>query len=176
MQVTLLNRMYSVLSATNKAIVRINKKIDLLEEITRVAVEIGGFKMAWAGFVNNKHHSIEPVASYGDTDGYLDTISISIDPIPLGKGPTGTAFREKIYNFCNDITSDPKMLPWRDAALRCGYRSIAAFPFALETQNAGVITFYAAESGIFNDQIIQLLQEQSWDITFALATLDHEDL
>ncbi len=67
------------------------------------------------------------------------------------------------------------MAPWRKGALERGYRSLAAFPFALDTSNAGVITFYASEPGFFTDRIIRLLEEQSGDISFALITRDHEE-
>ncbi len=170
-----LNRLYAVLSATNMAIVHIHDKKELLSEICRIVVDKGGFRMAWAGFANEKKHLIEPIASHGHIDGYLDTIAISTDPVPRGRGPTGTAFREKTYNICNDIATAPKMAPWRDGALQRGYQSLAAFPFALDTRNAGVITFYASEPGFFDDKIIRLLEEQSGDITYALAMLDQEE-
>jgi PAS domain S-box-containing protein len=170
-----LNRLYAVLSATDKAIVHVHDKKELLAEICRIVVDIGGFRMAWAGIVNEKKHLIEPVASYGNIEGYLDTIAISTDPVPGGRGPRGTAFREKIYNICNDIATAPKMAPWRDGAIERGYHSLAAFPFASGTKNAGVITFYASESGFFDDRIIRLLEEQSGDITYALAILDKEE-
>jgi PAS domain S-box-containing protein len=67
------------------------------------------------------------------------------------------------------------MAPWREGALERGYRSLAAFPFAPDTKNAGVITFYASEANVFTDQIIRLLDEQSSDLTFAFVTLDHEE-
>jgi PAS domain S-box-containing protein len=174
-QVIVLNRLYSVLLATNKAIVHIHDKKELLDEICRIVVDMGGFKMAWAGIVNEKKHLIEPVASHGLVDGYLDTVSISTDPVAGKKEPAGTAFCEKRYQVCNDVATDPRMVPWRDSALQRGYRSLAAFPFAPGTRNAGVISVYASEPGIFNDQIIRLLEEQSGDITYALATLDHEE-
>ena len=170
-----LNRLYAVLSATNMAIVHIHDKKELLSEICSIVVDRGGFRMAWAGFANETKHLIEPVASQGYIDGYLDTIAISTDPVPRGQGPTGTAFREKVYNVCNDIATAPKMAPWRDGALERGYQSLAAFPFALDTKNSGVITFYASEPGFFDDKIIRLLEEQSADITYALAMLDHEE-
>ena len=153
----------------------IHDKKELLNEICRIVIDIGGFTMAWAGLVNPKTHIIEPIASYGHIDEGLDTIAISTYDIPHGQGPTGTAFRERTFNVCNDIASDPKMAPWREWALKRGYRSFAAFPFALDTRNAGVITFYASEPGFFTDPIIRLLDEQSSDISFAFLTLDHEE-
>jgi len=175
MQVIALSRLYTVLSATNKAIVRVHDKTELINEICRIVVDIGGFTMAWAGRVNDEKHLIEPVAVYGHIDGYLDMIAISTDDIPRGRGPTGTAFRTKTFTVCNDIASDPEMAPWREGALERGYRSLAAFPFALDSNNAGVVTVYASEPGFFTDQIIRLLDEQSRDLSFAFVTLDHEE-
>jgi len=174
-QIATLNRLYTVLSATNKAIVRIHDKKELLNEICRIVVDDGGFTMAWAGIANPEKHLIEPTAASGHVESYLDAISISTDDVPHGRGPTGTAFRERRYNICNDIESDPKMAPWRNGALARGYHSLAAFPFALDTRNAGVITFYASEPGFFNEPIVRLLEEQSDDISFALVNLDHEE-
>jgi PAS domain S-box-containing protein len=175
LKVTAINRLYAVLSATNKAIVRIHDKKALLNEVCRIVVEIGGFRMAWAGHVNLHKHFIEPIAASGHIDGYLDTIAISTDDIFPGRGPTGTAYRERTFNVCNDVVNDPNMAPWREGALGRGYRSVAAFPYALDTRNAGVITVYAPEPGFFTGQVIRLLDEQSENITFALAALDYEE-
>jgi PAS domain S-box-containing protein len=174
-QVTVLNRLYTVLSATTKAVANIHDKKALLNEICRIVIEIGGLKLAWAGLVNPEKHSIEPTAAYDYSKGYLDTIAISTLDIPRGRGPTGTAFREGKFTICNDIEHDPMMVPWRDGALERGYRSVAAFPFALDTKNAGVITFYASEPGFFNEPIIRLLDEQSKEVSSALLALDREE-
>jgi len=174
-QVIVLSQLYAVISATNKAIVRIHDKEELLSEICRVLVDTGGFRMAWAGFVNPEKHSIEPRAAYGYTDGYLDMILPSTDDIPEGRGPTGTAFRERRYNICNDIASDPRMAPWQAGALERGYHSLAAFPFAQDTKSPGVIALYASEPGFFTDPIIRLLDELSMDLSFALVSFDHRE-
>src|SRR6266508_4384053 len=42
-----LNRLYAVLSETNKAIVRAPDRDTLFHQICRIAVEHGGFRMAW---------------------------------------------------------------------------------------------------------------------------------
>ncbi|MHB8164624.1 MAG: PAS domain S-box protein, partial [Methanoregula sp.] len=174
-QVTTVNQLYAVLSATNKAIVRIHDRKELLNEICRITVDTGGFTMAWAGIVNTEKQLIEPIAKSGKGEDYLDSITISTEDNPHGRGPTGTAFRERTFNVCNDIEHDPHMAPWRKGALEHGFRSLAAFPFATGTRNAGVITFYASEPGFFTDRIIRLLDEQSLDISFAFVTLDHEE-
>ncbi len=174
-EVIALNRLYTVLSATNKAVMQIHDKKALLNEICRIVIEIGGLKMAWAGLFNPENHSIEPTAVYDHINGYLEMIDISTLDIPLGRGLTGIVFREGKFKVCNNVEHDPIIAPWRNGTLERGYLSIAAFPFALDTKNAGVITFYALESGFFNDPIIRLLDEQSADISSALLALDQEE-
>ena len=79
------------------------------------------------------------------------------------------------YYCSNDVSSDPQMGPWRENALKRGYLAKAAFPFALGTKNAGVISLYAPVTGFFDEQIILLLGELAFDISFALKTIDEQD-
>ena len=169
-EIVALRQLYSVLSETNRAIVRIHDKKELINQICRINIEIGGFSMVWAGLANRERQTIEPFASYGRNDQYLDTVRTLTEEIPWGQGPVGTAFREGIYQVCNDIVNDEEMDPWREDALRCGYGSLAAFPFALETKYAGVLTLYSSEPGYFTKKIIKLLDEQTGDLSWALAT------
>jgi PAS domain S-box-containing protein len=171
--VTTLNRLYTMLCATSKAIVRIQDKKELLDEICRISVDDGGFTIVWAGLANEKTHLIERVAAAGQTDDSLDTITLLTDDTLRGRGPAATAFRTKTFCVCNDIEHDPEIAPWREGILERGCRSIAAFPFAGDSGNPGVITFYASEPGFFDDQVIRLLEEQSNNISFALVNLDH---
>ncbi|MDD1694756.1 MAG: PAS domain S-box protein [Methanoregula sp.] len=170
-----LNRLYSVLSATNKAIVRNYDVHDLLEEICRISVENGGFRMAWAGMVNGPANTIGPVASYGHTDGYLDNLTVSTDMASSCEDPTITALRTGKFEICNIIGEDPAMYPWKAEAIRRGYQAIAAFPFAGGTQYAGALTLCAPETGFFDDQIITLLDEMAHDLTFALKVREDDE-
>ncbi len=67
-----LNRMYSVLSNINQAIVRIRDQQKLLEEACRIAVEHGLFRMAWIGMFDSDTHELRPVAKNGFVEGFLD--------------------------------------------------------------------------------------------------------
>jgi PAS domain S-box-containing protein len=170
-----LNRLYSVLSMTNHAIIHRRNVRDLLEEVCQISVDTGGFKMAWSGKINEMSQQIEPFVSCGDTDGYLEKMIVSARDIPEGRGPTGTAYREERYVVINQLATDPAMAPWRDEALKREFRSIAAFPFALKTRYAGTFTLFAGEPDFFDDQIVKLLSEMMSDITFALRSLEAEE-
>ncbi|MCX6698626.1 MAG: PAS domain S-box protein [Methanomicrobiales archaeon] len=170
-----LNRLYSVLSATNKAIFNIQTKMEFFSEICRILVETGGFRMAWIGIADLEQNLIRPVTSAGHVDGYLDSVNISTEDVPQGRGPTGTAYREGKYFWSNDITQDPRMEPWRENALLRGYLANAAFAFALGTKNAGVLSLYAPVTGFFDEPIIDLLDELAVDISFFLRTIDDQN-
>ena len=69
-----LNRVYTVLSNINEAIVRTRDKQLLFNEVCRIAVEDGGFLMAWIGMVNTTTNKVDVVASAGKTGKYLNAI------------------------------------------------------------------------------------------------------
>ncbi|MFA5332093.1 MAG: GAF domain-containing protein [Methanoregula sp.] len=167
-----LNRLYSVLSRTNKAMVQIRDRNALLNEACRIAVEAGKFLMAWIGMIDPATHTVNPVAACGYEEGYLSRISVSIDNVPLGMGLTGTAIREGHPTISNDIPSDPRMEHyWQDAAKR-GYRSSAGIPIRNGETIVGAMRFYSSESNFFSDKEMQLLQELVDDISVALELMD----
>lgn len=167
-------RLSIVLSQINQVIVRVRDLETLLSEICRIAVDFGHFRMVWVGLVDQEQAIIRPVAHAGFEDGYLTGIHIPLDLSPEGSGPTGSAFRSGRYVITSDIATDPLMEPWREEAVKRGYGSSAAFPFSLHGEVVGIFNLYAAESGFFTDTDIDLLNEISADISFALGLLDEQ--
>ena len=58
-----LDRLYVTLAAVNKAIVRAQTRESLFEDICRVAVEVGGFRMAWIGLIDEADQLVRPTTS-----------------------------------------------------------------------------------------------------------------
>ena len=166
-------RVYATLSMAYEAIVRIRERLPLFEEVCRVLVEHGHLRMAWVGEVDD-HGWIVPVAHAGVTDGYLDDLRISVRDVAEGRGPTGTAARERVHLFVGDIATDERMRPWRDAALARGYRSSAAFPLVLDDRCAAVLTAYASEPGFFDEEEVELFHRMAADLSFALEAMQRE--
>ena len=169
-----LNRLYAVLSETGKAIVYSDNQDTLFSEICRVAVEHGGFLLAWIGVTDAESGQVVPVASFGET-GYLDGLKVSGRNGAEGFGPTGMAIREGGYFICNDFLGDPSTRPWRKRGRGCGFRSSAAIALKRNGEVTGVLNIYAAEKDFFKWQFINLLKQIAADISFALDNLDLED-
>lgn len=72
------NRAVLTLSACNHALVQADSEAELLREICRVTVEIGGYRMAWVGIPQDDDQKlIRPVASAGYDHGYLAELPLS---------------------------------------------------------------------------------------------------
>lgn len=171
-----LNRVYAMLSAIDKAIVQIRNRDELFEEACRIAVAYGQFRMAWIGVIEPETFAVKPVAHFGFEEGYLDDIKIVAADTARGRGPAGTAIRNKKHFVCNDIEHDPSMLPWRTEALKRGYRANASFPILFGSQVTAIITFYADAPDFFDNEEIRLLDELAHDLSFALEFMEKEKL
>ena len=170
-----LNRLYAVLSETGQAIVRISDQEELFHEICRIAVEHGGFRLAWVGMKDNRNNVVEVVSSHGET-AYLGGIEITIDDTQRGQGPTGVVLRGGSYHICNDFLNDPLTLPWQDRARKCGIRASASIALMQNEEVIGALTLYSDTENFFDTQQVELLQQMGDDISFALGNLLQERL
>ncbi len=164
-----------MLSDINQTIVREKDSQALLEAACRIAVDKGKFRMAWVGMFNPDTQTLEPIASSGAVDGYLDFKRINLQESRTDRRTSRhEVFLSGQHAVCNDIEHDPHFLPWRDEALQRGVRSSGAFPLGVDGRIIGVFMLYASEPGFFDDEELVLLDEMAMDIAFALEVNRHE--
>jgi PAS domain S-box-containing protein len=169
-----LNRIYSLLSDVNQMIVRIKNEDKLFEETCNIAVQTGGFRLAWVGLLNKLDGNIEIAAKAGFFNDYLNGFSFNINDSAKNRGPLGACYRSGLYNVCNDLESDQNMAFWRNATLKNKFRSAAAFPIKMNNRIIGTINLYSDQKNFFNDEEIKLLEEMSNDISYAVEFLQNE--
>jgi len=75
----------------------------------------------------------------------------------------------------DEIASDGRMAPWRDAALARGYRAVASFPLVVDDRCVAVLTAYSGEPGFFDEQEVELLERITTDLSFALEAMQREE-
>jgi PAS domain S-box-containing protein len=168
------SRLYRLVSKVNEAIVRAEDQDVLFQQVCRIAVEEGLFRMAWIGLADRKSQLIKAVAQYGLEEGYLERVKISIQKGAESLGPTGTAVRQGRYDVCNDIKENSRMAPWQEQALKRGYRSSGAFPLRVGSRVVGALTIYSGERGFFTAEEIGLLDALAQDVSFAMESFDRE--
>ncbi len=173
-QVASIGRMYRMLSQVNEAIVRAPSRDELFRQICRIMMEEGDFLLAWVGLVDPENRIVKAAAHYDLEDDYSQNLVIPLADVPEGRGPTGIAAREGRPDICNDIAADPRMAPWREAALVKGFRSSAAFPLRVGSKVVGVLSVYAGKPEFFSRDEIALLESLAGNLSFALDFLDRE--
>ena len=166
-------RLYAFLSQINQEIIRSKNVDELFDLICKLAIQFGEFRMCWIGVYNETTGRLDPVASAGYDEGYLNQLNIYPDGAS-GNGPTGRAFSEGKMMFCNDISADKLMNPWREEALKRGYRSSFSAPIFRKGKPYGTLTLYASEINFFDETERKLLFEIREDISYALDVIDSE--
>jgi len=168
-----LNRIYTVLSNINQAIVRLRQPEKLFAEACRIAVEDGGFQLAWIGLIDESMGKLRSVAQAGKSDGYWEKVDISLTGEPLSYCPIDCALKGTRV-VCNVISRDMSFTPCREVAYKLGFRSSAAFPLKLKGQVRGTFNLYAAEPDFFDDEELKLLDELAMDISYAMEFAEKE--
>jgi len=175
-RIVYLNRVYAVLSGINALIVRERDRDRMFNEACRIAVESGGFRMAWIGVVDRVAMRLVPVAVSGVGPGFIAGIQ---DQFPLEvTGPhqrtmTVRAVMEKRAIVDNDVRADSG-LQCNAQGLQGGALSIAVLPLLVDDEAVGVFVLYATESGFFRDDELKLLTGLSGDISLAVDRMEKQ--
>src|SRR5882762_9988749 len=152
-----LNRVYAVLSGINTLIVRVRDREELYREACRIAIEAGQFRMAWIGIVDRAAGLVKPVASAGEVRDFFESAPLAvIENKPGGHGLAGRAIRAKLPVISNDVKNDPQRLMRKELDER-GINSLAMIPLFAGGEAIGVLAFYAAEVGAFDNEEMRLL-------------------
>lgn len=170
------NRALKTLGAGNRALVRATDEHALLEQMCRVIVDIGGYRLAWVGYAEqDEDKTLRPVAQAGFTGDLVSLIrvtgSLSWADTERGRGPAATAVRTGRNCVMQNILTDPRFAPWREEAHRRGYASAAALPLRISGQTLGALSIYSEDPVAFNVEEMELLSEAAEDLTFGIAGL-----
>ncbi|MEO8629280.1 MAG: diguanylate cyclase, partial [Betaproteobacteria bacterium] len=168
-----LSRIREVLTSVNAAIVRIRDRQALFEEACRIAVEHGHFTMAWVGVAEANDDKVRPVAWHGRDDGYLAEVGHELSVRIEDPGAAARVLRQRSAVIVNDIALDARFV-FKQAALNRGYRSCALLPLFVDDRPAGVLTIFAPERDVFDQQELDLLNGLAGDISFAMAYIAQE--
>ncbi|MDB5995052.1 MAG: hypothetical protein JWP42_2188, partial [Pseudomonas sp.] len=172
-----LHRVSSVMSDINALIVRAPSRDELFREACRIAVNTGHFNMAWIGMLEPDPLRIDVVAKCDDGDAgtYFEELTASLKHHLRD----GSAQMEKLVMrgealVENDIVGNTWMQA-RLTALATGSRSFAAMPLVVAKRTAGLLVLHARETGFFDAQELQLLEELAKDISFAMDHIAQSD-
>jgi diguanylate cyclase (GGDEF)-like protein/PAS domain S-box-containing protein len=172
-----LTNLYAALSETNKAIALLSSPEVLFREVCRIAVNHGKFELA--GVVEVATAGDERVgrfvASHGRYQEKLLEIRLDLDRAgPHLNGPIAGSIRRGVHSINNDFLNDPGTEHWRDLASSANLRSGGAFPLRRAGKVVGALAVYATEIGIFDKDLIELLDEIALNLSFGLDAIERD--
>ena len=139
---------------------------EVLEAVADGVLELG-FSLCWVG-LKESDYTVRPVVSRGLAADYVAHIRVRWDASPEGMGPTGRAVRTGVPVVCPDTETDPSFAPWREQAVRRGYRSSIAVPMVAEGEVLGALNVYSQTPNAFDEQAVEALQTLARQATLAL--------
>ncbi|PCR88960.1 bacterio-opsin activator domain-containing protein [Natrinema ejinorense] len=147
-------------------------------EIERVVCEhlaaTESYLFAWIGDVDVSSQTVVKRTEAG-VDGYLDGISISVDPDDdRSKGPTGRAILEREIQTTQDIRADERHDPWRSHIEAYGFRSSAAIPIVHEDTVYGVLNVYAERPRAFEGRERDVISQLGEVVGHAIASAERK--
>lgn len=168
-----LNQLYAALSETNQAIVHIAGRDALFQTVCRIAVERGGFALAWIGMIDAASGEVVPIAWHGVDPGWFAAVRpFTVHGIP--RAPVEIALtQDRIYQ-CNDLTSDPAVASISEALRQGGLLAAMSCPLRIGTQAVGALTLFAGEKDFFDHLLTALVTEMAHDVSFALENFEKE--
>lgn len=143
-----------------------------LVDICRIAVQAGGYRMAWIGEANaDLNKTISVKAMFGDEKSYLQSVTHTWADIPSGSGPTGRAIRSGRSQFDNYYKPDETITMWRVEATRRGYHSCLAIPIHIAGSPITCLTIYSGGAEAWVESERALLEELASDLAYGISAL-----
>lgn len=170
-----LNRIYLLLSEINQLIVRTKDVDQLIKNACEIAVKNSSFLAVFIAFYDKLKNSLKVVYSAGPAKDYFKNMEISVNNERFEIYPSLRCFKFKKQEIINNWETDPAVEPIRDLALKYGFKSSATFPLIVHNEIFGIFGFYSAEKNYFDSPEIELLQELSKDISFAIESIENEN-
>jgi PAS domain S-box-containing protein len=165
------SRALKAITACRQALIRATNERELLNEVCRIIVEVGGYRMAWVGFAgHDADKAVPPVAQKGFDEGYVEQLNLTWADKERGRGPTGKAIRRGKPVICRDTQVAPGFAFMAEEARIRGYASVLALPLN-DSHTFGALTIYATEPNVFDDEEITLLLGLANDLAYGIMAL-----
>jgi diguanylate cyclase (GGDEF)-like protein/PAS domain S-box-containing protein len=167
-----MNRSLRLLGSINELLIRTKAESNLLTELCKLIVSVGGYQMAWVGYAyDDPEKSIKPIAHFGNFS-HLKNIKLSwSEDVAIGKGPAARTIRSGQAQIVEDILQDSGFKPWADSANKNGYRGVICLPLIHNNKVFGLVAMYSNEVIQVIDSEIKLLQELADDLAFGIMNI-----
>ncbi len=168
-----IDRALKASSTVTEVIMHAADEGELLQRVCQKTVEVGGYSLAWVGYVRqDQQQKVQPVAYAGTNGAYLSKLNIALQDPKRGQGPTGQAIRTGQPVISRDFKQDETFKPWLKNALRRGFKSSMDIPLMAENKAFGVLSIYSNQTDVFDNEEQKLLLDTANNLAYAIISLN----
>lgn len=142
---------------------------ETMELICRSLVNIYKLKLAWIG-IKEADGIVAVKAGAGEMTDYLQDLQVCYDDRLQGQGPSGRSIKSGVTQVSR--VDDPDFLPWRERALKFGFKTIAAVPLICGEKIIGSINLYADQDNYFDVGLIKQIEYFAGQTAMALGAAE----
>jgi len=168
------NRVLMAIRDINRLIVREKKLDGLLSGACEILVKSRGYSLAWIGLREKGATCLIPAACAGNNAGTIDEVRFNCDCNGRRICPMGTAVARGEVCYSRNIAHDSREIPWREEALKRGFRSGAFLPMKINGKTFGFLNVFSGSPFIFDVMELDLLKDLADDISLALLAIEEE--
>jgi PAS domain S-box-containing protein len=169
------DRLLRALKAYNKChkvLIRTSDEQQLMNEICRIFIEVGGYRMAWVGIASDDaDRTITPVAGWGDDQDFIEMFKVSCMNRDLGKGPLKTAIKTGKPLVVQHLQNDSVCEMCRIRFLQHGFCSSIFLPLSNQGKTFAALIIYSADKSAFDEEEVTLLTNLAADLSYGIAAL-----
>lgn len=166
-----LARLYAfqrAITEVSETLIRSRDEKDLLDRVCATLARVPNMRLVWVGLVQEGTPVVKAAVGAGEGREYIDHIVVTRDDSPNGGGPVGLAIRTRQGVVINDTERDPRFTPWREEALKRGFRSVAGIPIVTDDTVYGALAVYSSVASGFRDDEVKLLVEVAGDVAVGM--------
>ncbi|MCD6115974.1 PAS domain S-box protein [bacterium] len=165
------NRALKTLSAGNMALVRASGEKDLLNNVSNILVEVGGYQQTWTGFLSVKdgEECFDNFVVTGKTKDFISSDCLSLKDLQKDRNPVTRAYNDKKAVV---VKYDNIEMPERDyyrQALKLGFKVSIHLPLFDKDKVIGILNIYSDELNAFDNEEVKLLEEMASDLAFGIT-------
>jgi len=172
------NHELSLLNSINDVILRSKENDSLLNEVCKVLVAVGRYKLAWICKPPDPldpERKVRPMASYGELQ-YLENINISYTNKIQLRGPTVTCLRFGKTVVTNNLSASDDFKPWLDTAQKYGISSSIVVQVKFDDNTKGCINIYSDRIDAFDEGEVLVLERVASNISYSLSNIYNSEL
>ena len=171
-----LTRVLQLLSGVNAVVARTRERMDLLQEVCRLAIEVGGYNTAVVAMIEPGTRTARPVAWSGVANEAMDRLQFTIAERPEHDTSAIGAVLRSGEVFVYSPTSHA--CPATDTPagpMQSSSRATVVLPLLVDGTPVGAFELTSGHSALLGDEELRMLREIAANVSFALQYLHKED-